>query len=355
MPGPLSSTTTRKREAPAGAAGAAPSRGLAGLVAVRAGAVVSWISTRMSGRIPASSQASSELSTASLIVVRSAFAGLSNPSRCRFFVKNSLTEISRCREAIDSAVARRLGGAPSGAESSAAGGGVSFFDFGMLVRCFSPAVIRSRASMSRRAGSRERRSLHGAYGWGIVPGRVTWRIRSPRMVLALLTALNLLNYLDRFVLSAVLAPVQDDLHLSKLVAGLLPTIFLIGYFATSPLFGVAGDRFGAAGRHVLIALGVAVWSLATLASGLAAGTVSMLVARAAVGVGEASYGTLAPTVIDEIAPPALESSWMAIFSVAISVGSALGYVVGGAVLHAHGWRSAFFVAGFPGLVAAVLC
>ena len=63
--------------------------------------------------MPASSQASSELSTASLTVVSSALAGLSNPSRCRFFVKNSLTEISRCFEAIDSAVARRggLGGA----------------------------------------------------------------------------------------------------------------------------------------------------------------------------------------------------------------------------------------------------
>src|SRR6185369_9808733 len=74
---------------------------------------ISMISTRRVGRMPASSQASRELSTASLTVVRRALAGLSNPSRCLFFVKNSLTEISLCLDAIDSAVARRwgLGGA----------------------------------------------------------------------------------------------------------------------------------------------------------------------------------------------------------------------------------------------------
>ncbi len=184
---------------------------------------------------------------------------------------------------------------------------------------------------------------------------MAWRIRNPRVVLGLLTALNLVNYLDRFVLSAVIAPVQDDLHLSNFVAGLLPAIFLIGYFATSPLFGIRGDRASPGGRNGLIAAGVAAWSVGTVGSGLAVGAGSMVASRALVGVGEASYATLAPSLIDEVAPPTREAAWMAVFSVAMPVGSALGYLVGGLMLHTHGWRAAFFVAGGPGLAAALLC
>jgi MFS family permease len=180
-------------------------------------------------------------------------------------------------------------------------------------------------------------------------------IRNPKLVLALLTALNLLNYVDRTVLSAVLAPVQDDLHLSNFVAGWLPTIFLIGYFVTSPVFGTLGDRVPTGGRKRLIALGIAVWSAATIASGLAQGTGSMIASRAFVGLGEASYATLAPTLIDDLAPASQKSRWMSIFYAATPIGSALGYLVGGAVLHAHGWRTAFFVAGAPGLAVALLC
>jgi MFS family permease len=181
-------------------------------------------------------------------------------------------------------------------------------------------------------------------------------IRSPRAVLALLTALNLLNYLDRFVLSAVLKRVQEDLSMTKLVAGLLATIFLIGYFATSPIFGTLADRGPRGRRSKLIALGIAVWSLATIGSGLAQSTGALWVARAFVGVGEASYATIAPTLIDDVAPPDRKARWLAIFYTAIPVGSALGYIVGGAVETAtHSWRMAFYVAGAPGLVLAALC
>jgi len=186
-------------------------------------------------------------------------------------------------------------------------------------------------------------------------GALVRGIRDPKIVLALFTALNLLNYLDRTVLSAVLAPVQGDLHLSNFVAGWLPTIFLIGYFATSPVFGALGDRVATGGRTKLISLGIAVWSAATVASGFAQGAGSMIAARALVGVGEASYATLAPTLIDDLAPAAHKSRWMAIFYSATPIGSALGYLVGGAIESAHGWRAAFFVAGGPGLLVALLC
>jgi MFS transporter, Spinster family, sphingosine-1-phosphate transporter len=180
-------------------------------------------------------------------------------------------------------------------------------------------------------------------------------IRNPAAILALLTGLNLLNYIDRFVMSAVLPRVQDDLHLSNFLGGALYTVLLIGYFATSPIFGTWGDRVGTDGRKRLMMLGVSVWSAATVASGLAHSAASLLVARAVVGVGEASYATIAPTLIDDLASPARKGRWMAIFNAAIPMGSALGYIVGGAVEQSHGWQSAFFVAGGPGIVLALLC
>ena len=152
---------------------------------------------------------------------------------------------------------------------------------------------------------------------------------------------------------------ETELGLSHFVAGLLPSVFLVGYFMSSPLFGVTADRggrFGRAGtRTVLSAVGVAVWSAATVGSGLARGKASMLLSRAVVGVGEASYATIAPTLVDDVAPAKRASVWMAIYCAATPVGSALGYLVGGAVMHARGWRAAFFVAGAPGLLLAVLC
>ena len=89
-------------------------------------------------------------------------------------------------------------------------------------------------------------------------------IRRPSAILALLTGLNFLNYLDRILVAAVLPKISEDLGLSKFEGGLLATVFLLGYFVTSPLFGAMADR---GPRKGLIAMGVAVWSLATAASG----------------------------------------------------------------------------------------
>jgi MFS family permease len=181
-------------------------------------------------------------------------------------------------------------------------------------------------------------------------------IRRPSLVLALLTTLNLLNYLDRFILAAVLPKVQDDLHLSGVVSGSLFTVFLIGYFVTSPLFGYLADRAGPGGRRALLALGIGVWSVATITSGLVGSAAAMVSTRAVVGVGEASYATIAPALIDDIAPPARKGRWMAIFSAATPIGSAMGYLLGGKVLEVTGnWRDVFLVGGVPGLVLALLC
>ena len=177
-------------------------------------------------------------------------------------------------------------------------------------------------------------------------------LRSPSGILTLLTALNFLNYLDRFVLAAVLERIQSELHLSNAMSGGLATIFLLGYFLTSPIFAKLAARFP---RKHLMAFGVGVWSLATFGTGLVRGLPMLIVMRALVGVGEASFTTLAPTLIDDISPPGRKSRWLSIFFLASPLGSALGYLVGGAVESRWGWRHAFFVAGGPGFVLALAC
>jgi len=182
-------------------------------------------------------------------------------------------------------------------------------------------------------------------------------IKNRTTILVLLTGLNLLNYVDRMIVAAVLkkikAPIAEGgLDLSNKQAGLLATAFLLGYFVTSPLFGSRADK---GSRKGLIALGVGIWSIATMASGMADTFVLMIVARVFVGVGEASYATLAPTIIDDLTPPHAKGRALAIFYLAIPVGSALGYVIGGFIEARWGWRAAFYICGGPGLVLALSC
>jgi MFS family permease len=117
----------------------------------------------------------------------------------------------------------------------------------------------------------------------------------------------------------------------------------------APFFGALGDRRS---RTRWIAVGVFVWSLATAVSGLARNYWQLIVARGAVGIGEASYGTIAPALLADYFPLRARGRMFAVFYMAIPVGSALGYVLGGLMDHAYGWRAAFFVAGVPGLALA---
>ncbi|MBK8252118.1 MAG: MFS transporter [Polyangiaceae bacterium] len=179
-------------------------------------------------------------------------------------------------------------------------------------------------------------------------------IQSPRAILALLTLLNFVNYLDRFLVIAVGPEIQKPntgLGLDDGQIGWVTSAFMFGYFLTSPLFGRLGDQRA---RKHLIALGVAVWSLATVASGSASSFGTMIAARVFVGIGEASYATLSPTIIDDIAPPEKKNRYLAVFYLATPVGSALGFILGGQLQHHYGWRNAFYVAGGPGLLLAVI-
>ncbi|HSM93610.1 MAG TPA: MFS transporter [Anaeromyxobacteraceae bacterium] len=169
--------------------------------------------------------------------------------------------------------------------------------------------------------------------------------------LLLLAGVNLLNYLDRFVVSALVESLRAAFSLSDLRLGVLMTSFMVVYTVASPVFGALGDR---GRRPALLAVGVGVWSFATVLSGAATGFASLLFARAAVGVGEAAYATISPSLIADHFERARRGRAFALFFAAIPVGSALGYVVGGLLDHAFGWRAAFLAAGLPGLVLALL-
>jgi MFS family permease len=177
-------------------------------------------------------------------------------------------------------------------------------------------------------------------------------IRNRTAVLALLTGLNLLNYIDRAVLPAVLKPMKAELDLTGLEAGLLQSAFIVGYLLTSPVFGARADK---GSRIGLITTGIVIWSAATVASGLSTGFWTLIVARMVVGVGEASYATLAPTIIDDLTPPDSKGRALAVFYLAIPVGYALGYMAGGFIGQHWGWRSAFYLTGGPGIVLAFSC
>jgi len=183
-----------------------------------------------------------------------------------------------------------------------------------------------------------------------VPPAADHRAFRPGLTLVALTGLNLFNYLDRYVLSALLTPLKAEWSLSDEQLGRLSTVFMLGYFLTAPIFGWLGDRLP---RRWLIALGVFVWSLGTTLSGVASSFAMLVVFRILVGVGEASYATISPGWIADLWPPLKRNNALTIFYVAIPVGSAIGYALGGVIAARWGWRPAFLWAGAPGLLLAL--
>ena len=151
---------------------------------------------------------------------------------------------------------------------------------------------------------------------------------SPFWTLFILTGLNLVNYLDRFVLNAVRTPLANDFGISYGDSGWTVTAFMVGYFVTSPFFGYLGDRMS---RKWLIATGIFVWSLGTVLTGFAGGFATLLIYRVLVGLGEASYATISPSLIADTFGPERRNNALTIFYVAIPVGSALGYILGGEI------------------------
>jgi predicted MFS family arabinose efflux permease len=171
-----------------------------------------------------------------------------------------------------------------------------------------------------------------------------------RRLLLLLTGINLVNYMDRYVVAAILEPLGKELHLTDAQLGRLTFVFIAVYMCSAPVFGYLADRFH---RPRLVAAGVALWSLATVGAAFVHSYPALLVTRSLVGVGEAAYASLGPAMLADGFPESDRAKTFTWFYLAIPVGSAFGYGLGGLVAGSWGWRASFLVAGLPGLAFAL--
>jgi MFS transporter, Spinster family, sphingosine-1-phosphate transporter len=173
----------------------------------------------------------------------------------------------------------------------------------------------------------------------------------PKTALALLTALNLFNYIDRSVLFAVQEMIKAEFHRSDAAFGLLTSVFFIFYMCAAPFMGPLSVRFS---RKSVIIVGALIWSGATLLTAVTHNFTELLIRHTLVGIGEASFVILSPTFIADMFPESQRGRVMGIFYLAIPVGTALGYVIGGFMAPAYGWRAPFYVGAGPGVVLALL-
>ena len=172
----------------------------------------------------------------------------------------------------------------------------------------------------------------------------------PRTALIVLTALNLLNYADRNVLYAVQPLVQDEFHLTHTQIAYLTSAFLGFYMVAAPFVGPLADRYS---RKVIIVLGAVFWSGLTLLTAVTHTYGELLVRHTLVGVGEATFVTIAPTFVVDLFSEDKRARILGVFYLAIPVGSAAGYLLGGYLAPIYGWRFPFYIAAAPGFALAL--
>jgi MFS family permease len=177
------------------------------------------------------------------------------------------------------------------------------------------------------------------------------RLTPAQGTLLLLIGLNLLNYIDRYILPGELSLIQREFHSTDHQMGALTTALFLFYMIAAPLTGWLGDRFP---RKPLIIAGAVLWSLATLATVWVHGYWTFYLRQALVGIGEATFGIFAPAVLADFYPERDRNRILSIFYVAIPVGAALGYLAGGQIGPHWGWRAPFFVCAIPGFIIAAL-
>jgi len=171
-----------------------------------------------------------------------------------------------------------------------------------------------------------------------------------RTALLVLTGLNLVNYIDRSVLNAVQPLVQVEFQLTKTQLGYLTSAFLIFYTLAAPFVGPLADRYS---RKLIIALGGIFWSGLTLLTAVTHTYTELLVRHTLVGIGEATFVTIAPTFVADLFAEDRRGRILGVFYLAIPVGFAAGYLLGGYLGPHHGWRFPFYMAAAPGFLLAV--
>ncbi|KAG9467907.1 hypothetical protein GDO78_014062 [Eleutherodactylus coqui] len=166
--------------------------------------------------------------------------------------------------------------------------------------------------------------------------------------------INLLNYMDRFTVAGVLPDLEDAFGIHDSSSGLVQTVFICSYMVLAPVFGYLGDRWI---RKYIMCAGISFWSIVTLSSSFIPKEYFplFLFTRGLVGVGEASYSTIAPTIIADLFVADQRSRMLSVFYFAIPVGCGLGYIAGSKVTSAaQDWHWALRVTPGLGLIAVLL-
>jgi MFS family permease len=171
------------------------------------------------------------------------------------------------------------------------------------------------------------------------------------LALTLLTALNFVNYIDRYVIAGVNEQIKGEFHVSDAQLGSLTFWFLLTYMIAAPFTGWLGDRFP---RKPMIVIAALFWSSVNLLTGFVHTFHELNFRHAALGIGEASFGIFAPAMLADFYPEDQRNRVLTIFNIAVPVGAALGYLVGGSVGQHFGWRMSFTVSAVPGIVIALL-
>ena len=175
--------------------------------------------------------------------------------------------------------------------------------------------------------------------------------KSAIAALIILTALNFVNYIDRSVLFAVQPLIQHEFPRDDAAFGLLTSAFFIFYMCTAPLIGPLADRYP---RRMIMICGAIVWSAATLLTAVTYDFRTLLIRHTLVGVGEATFVTIAPAYIADFYGEQHRGRVLSVFYLAIPAGTAIGYLLGGYLGSHYGWRAPFYVGAIPGFVLAML-
>lgn len=174
------------------------------------------------------------------------------------------------------------------------------------------------------------------------------------VAIAVLCYVNLLNYMERYTVAGVLLNIQQFFDISDSTAGLLQTVFICSFLVFAPLFGYLGDRYN---RKYLMIGGLIIWLITALCSSFVTENLFwfLMLMRSLVGVGEASYSTIAPTVIGDLYTGTKRSIMISAFYIFIPVGSGLGYISGASIASLTGdWRWALRLTPMLGVIGLLL-
>lgn len=174
---------------------------------------------------------------------------------------------------------------------------------------------------------------------------------APGRLLVLMAAINFSNFFNRQLLSVVVEPVKLAFDLSDVQVGQLNSVFEIAYPLAAVALAILADRWT---RKRVIAIGVTLWSLSTLAFGMAGSYLVLALTRVGLGIGSGAYGPVGPALLSDAFPDKQRARVAAMHDVGLMAGAALGYVLGGVLGQSFGWRAPFIVAGLPGMALAVL-